>query len=592
MMMYLLQRLALLLVLPFSLATAQEPTLTPLQGSTPAQWRVIWGADPAHEATISWTTAEEGKQHQVLIGLGGPGAPDKRVQAQRNGAYSLDGGETDTVAAAWYHHVRLADLRPATRYRFTIDSDGKRSRAFYFRTAPDDDQPFKLIYGGDSRTGHEARQQMNRLMSELIAEEPSILAFTHGGDYIQDGGRWSDWGPWLSHQELSTGRDGRVLPIVPVRGNHDGGPLYDEIFDDHGGKDLNYSTTQLSSKVAIVSLNSNISTTGDQALWLEEELDRLRPLNRWLLTQYHRPLYPAVKSPGPAKSTWVPLFEGFDVDLVLESDGHVMKRTMPIRNDEHDPSGVTYIGEGGLGVPQRQPDTERWYLKAPGMAARGHHVTVLSFEPDSLRMLTVGPAPSGADFVPQGFKSIVPKNGVWRYLAGSEPEADWASAEFQDANWPRGEAGFGFGDDDDKTVLEDMRRNYSRVYVRRRIPAGDLSKVESLALMMRYDDGFIAYVNGQEVIRVGVSSGRGATAGEVASHEAQADFEFFLLADWKELTRGDDMILCIEGHNGGVTSSDFTLDPFLIADPGNLPTSKGKPGRVTLDDHTLSPRKQ
>ena len=274
-------------------------------------------------------------------------------------------------------------------------------------TGPVDNRPFKIIYGGDSRSGHPARQEMNRFMASIALEDPDVLAFAHGGDYIMSGALWSHWKAWLDHHELSVAASGRVLPIIPVRGNHDTGPLYDEVFDRPGEAGKNYYTTQLGSQVALITLNSEISTTGDQALWLEEQLAELRPANRWLLAQYHRPLFPAVKSPGAAKSTWVPLFEHFDVDLVLESDGHVIKRTVPIRDGKHDPSGVTYIGEGGLGVPQRTPDTKRWYLKEPGMAASAHHVSILEFSDEGSQILTVGPPTSEGRFEPKEFTEVI-----------------------------------------------------------------------------------------------------------------------------------------------------------------------------------------
>src|SRR5690606_5139771 len=41
-------------------------TGTKLEGATPAQWRLIWEEDPAHTATVSWTTAAEPAKSAVL----------------------------------------------------------------------------------------------------------------------------------------------------------------------------------------------------------------------------------------------------------------------------------------------------------------------------------------------------------------------------------------------------------------------------------------------------------------------------------------------------------------------------------------------
>ena len=67
-------------------------------------------------------------------------------------------------------------------------------------------------------------------------------------------------------------------------------------------------------------------------------------------------------------------------DRVCENDGHTIKRTVPIRGNVKDPTGVVYIGEGGLGVTPRKPKPERWYLQKPGFASSGSHIFVITFE--------------------------------------------------------------------------------------------------------------------------------------------------------------------------------------------------------------------
>ena len=129
--------------------------------------------------------------------------------------------------------------------------------------------------------------------------------------------------------------------------------------------------------------NTEISLHGDQRLWLQRQLKSKRPLKKWLITNYHRPAYPAVKRPGGAKAAWVPLFETYQVDLAVESDGHVYKQTEPIYQDKvNREKGVIYVGEGGLGVKQREPKENRWYLKGSGMALAVHHFQLISIGHD------------------------------------------------------------------------------------------------------------------------------------------------------------------------------------------------------------------
>ena len=345
-----------------------------VQGDGPSQWRVIWTKEPSTKATISWTTAKKGSAHKVRYGIRSddPEEFSNTQEPQRNGVYSGANGE-------YYHHARISGLKPSTTYHFEIESDGKKSPVMRFTTAPSDDREFKLLFGGDSRTGIVSRGQVNLLMADLSENDDQLIAFAHGGDYIVSGKSWSQWSKWLSQHELTVTKSGKVLPLIPTRGNHDGGPLYDEIFDTPGGAGKNYFHTMISPKVALVTLNSEISAGGEQQAWLAKTLFDLRPKVRWLLAEYHRPVWPAVKGPGKAKSFWVPLFEKFNLDLVVESDGHVIKRTVPIRNEKKDPTGIVYVGEGGLGVPQRKPKSDRWYLQEPGMAGAGHHVMKIAF---------------------------------------------------------------------------------------------------------------------------------------------------------------------------------------------------------------------
>lgn len=361
--------------------------LTPLKGTTPAQWRITWTGDASTEAIISWSTAEAGSKHVVHYGTSAHGQEvsqyEHRQVCQRSGVYS----NSKSVEPAHYHHAQLKGLKPATRYHFVLESDGELSRPLYFITSPAEGTHFSLIHGGDSRTGHLARCHVNQMIAETVAKNPKIVGFIHGGDFINNGKKWSEWRLWLSQHELTTGEDGRVLPVIPARGNHEPGPIYREVFHVPAeGPD--WHTTMVGKDIAVVTLDTNVPAAGEQAKWCAQELKRLRPKVTWLLTQYHRPLYPAVKNQTAHAKVFPPIFDQYKVDLACESDGHCIKRTIPIRDNKPDPTGVTYIGEGGLGVGQRKPRTDDWYLKG-GVVGSEHHFMLLDFSPETLRIRTL-----------------------------------------------------------------------------------------------------------------------------------------------------------------------------------------------------------
>ena len=336
--------------------------------------RSTWKEDPQTKATISWSTKSAGSSHTVYLSTksqkGKLSGYKMKVKAEANGEF------TGSKGTCFYHHARVKGLKPSTKYYFVMVSNKTVSKEYYFITAPDDDRTFTLLFGGDSRSGKSARQSVNKMMSGLQSKDKNLIALAHGGDFINSGRNWGQWNSWLSDNELLIAKDGRVLPIIPAKGNHDGGKIIFEVFD-LVGKPF-YFTTQLSGNATLITLDTNISGGGNQAQFLKTELEKNKG-SKWLLAQYHRPLYPAVKSPAKHKVFWCPLFEKYNLDVGLEADGHNIKRTVPIRKDKHDPKGVVYVGEGGLGVGQRTPKKDRWYLKSPGMADKGHHVMILEF---------------------------------------------------------------------------------------------------------------------------------------------------------------------------------------------------------------------
>jgi parallel beta-helix repeat protein len=165
----------------------------------------------------------------------------------------------------------------------------------------------------------------------------------------------------------------------------------------------------------------------------------------------------------------------------------------------------------------------------------------------------------GAQFVSVG--------DTWKFFRGrspaSTPPEAWTDPNFDDSAWEAGPSGFGFSDNDDATVLDDMQGQYVTVYIRKEFTVASPIPAGALELTIDYDDGFIAYLNGREVARRGMPAGP-ATYETLASasHEAGTPETISLgrAADW---LRAGKNVLAIEGHNNGLTSSDLSLIPAL-----------------------------
>jgi hypothetical protein len=182
---------------------------------------------------------------------------------------------------------------------------------------------------------------------------------------------------------------------------------------------------------------------------------------------------------------------------------------------------------------------------------------------------------------------------TWSFFRGktapSTPADAWTAVDFDDSTWETGPSGFGYDDNDDATILSDMKGNYKTVYIRKAFYADSAPDDRTVELIVDYDDGFIAYLNGKEVTRVCMPSGTvtyETSASE--SHEAAIP-ETFVLGVASDLLIEGRNVLAIEGHNVDLGSSDLTLTPAL-----RMPPATGYSGQtyyvttmiVTITGHT------
>jgi hypothetical protein len=169
----------------------------------------------------------------------------------------------------------------------------------------------------------------------------------------------------------------------------------------------------------------------------------------------------------------------------------------------------------------------------------------------------------------------------------------WRGSDFDDSAWIAGTGGIGYETDDGcagsgtcyndlfSTDLEDaMHQEMTSAFVR--IPfsvaSGDLQDASQLTLRMRYEDGFVAYINGLEVARSNApSSPIWNSSASRANGDGQAvSLQEFPIADGVGLLREGDNLLTIQGLNVSLSSSDFLNSSELVLNrlEGEAPVSE------------------
>ena len=125
---------------------------------------------------------------------------------------------------------------------------------------------------------------------------------------------------------------------------------------------------------------------GVQAQWLDKALSRRGDVP-YKMAVYHVGAYPSVypfdgETPAQIRAEWVPLFEKHQVQVAFEHHNHAYKRTYPLKNNQIDPTGVVYMGDGSWGVSPRKPK-DLWYLQKK---KRRNAVCLVSLDPEKMHI--------------------------------------------------------------------------------------------------------------------------------------------------------------------------------------------------------------
>ncbi|MBI4323698.1 MAG: metallophosphoesterase family protein [Chloroflexi bacterium] len=169
--------------------------------------------------------------------------------------------------------------------------------------------------------------------------------------------------------------------------------------------------------------------------------------------------------------------------------------------------------------------------------------------------------------------SLVRISENWRYFKGitepSNPVTAWTQLDFNDDLWLSGPAAFtaNYGSYNEATVLTDFWSSYSSIYFRKKFTVSNPAAITWLILRVDYDDGFVAYLNGQEVARRGLAGDSGtppAFSATAASHYRKGLEEIDVSAFNNLLVAGEN-ILALQAHNSGPFDYSFCLAPELVA---------------------------
>jgi len=193
-----------------------------------------------------------------------------------------------------------------------------------------------------------------------------------------------------------------------------------------------------------------------------------------------------------------------------------------------------------------------------------------------------------------GAQEKVSKGATWRWRKGtaeaSDPAADWREFLFDDSGWSNGPAPFGYasGGWPTGTELGDMQNTYVSVFLRCTFTLADPAVIEQLGLDIDFDDGFIAWVNGEEVARVHMGSAPGTF---VPCHSNAPGYVGGGSSNWTATLTGGQIpalgqsnVFAVQVFNIADVSSDLMMDASLSVTLAELPGAEDGDGDVMPDN--------
>jgi len=162
--------------------------------------------------------------------------------------------------------------------------------------------------------------------------------------------------------------------------------------------------------------------------------------------------------------------------------------------------------------------------------------------------------------------SLVSRGSVWRYSdTGMNLGTAWQQVAYNDVAWPSGLAQLGYGDGDEATVVgygPDAANKHATTYFRKSFNLTDATQFLSLSISLLVDDGAVADLNGREIARVNMPSGRidytTLASGGISDENAFTEFQIS-----PTYLKSGINILAIEVHQADTGSSDISFDCSL-----------------------------
>lgn len=328
-------------------------TVSKLFGTvTPYNVNVNMGADPKSSRGFTWhthpsvqTTVVELAKKEGFAGFDGPNVIKVTGESSLFVTYDLG-----TVRV---HKVAVSGLEPGTEYVYRVgDGASHYSAQGSFATAPADGENLKFLFFGDSQAADSNGFNLwGNTVAKAMNEHPDAEFIVHAGDMVDSGHLEAQWN-WF----FDKAKDYLMnTTLVAVLGNHEvtgtkGISDFNQHFNQPGNgleslKGTNFSFDYKNAHIVVLNSESEYAA---QREWLRQDLAATD--KKWKIVAFHRGPYGSIYDTAEVREQWVPVFDEFQVDLVLNGHDHIYLRNFMKNNQKADMGeGTAYVVAGSTG---------------------------------------------------------------------------------------------------------------------------------------------------------------------------------------------------------------------------------------------------
>lgn len=170
--------------------------------------------------------------------------------------------------------------------------------------------------------------------------------------------------------------------------------------------------------------------------------------------------------------------------------------------------------------------------------------------------------------------TIFDQGSTWTYLDdGSNQTPAWYQVDYDDGAWASGPAPLGFGSigPDIATTVSfgpDENNKYTTTYFRTKFDYTLAGDEVNYIFNFIVDDGAVFYLNGVECARFNMPEGD-IKFTDFSVEYGPEDWGEWLVVDKEHIVDGEN-VLCVEVHQGDLTSSDLGFEMEIVVNTGDI----------------------